>query len=233
MTRLLAAIALALVSIAAGAQTDASAETVHVFEVRDGHVYLDGRHLANAVPPGLDLTGLMTAPLEFSGPILPVLEIDGTAYVLEDERLVPMDESRRPDRGVYILGDAVAAAPEAVVEMAPEAVTPIVEAAYMREVATRNGPLFEQMQREQAAEAEVNDLAARVRALPLGAERARLRAQLRGAISELLAFKHETRDQEIAEAEERLANARRALDARRTYHDDIVDLRLRELVGDE
>ena len=224
--RLLAACAL-LLAVAPSAQTPEG----HTFEVRDGQVYLDGRLLPDAMPEGLDLSGFDMAPLEYSGPIAPVLEIDGRAYVLEGERLVALDESSRPDRGVYILGD-VSPAPGDARELPEEQMTPIVEAAYMRDVASRNAALYDRMQQEAAMEAEVQALAGRVRSAGPGPERARLREQLRGLLSDLLSLKHEIRGEEIAEAAERLAAARRGLAARQSHHDDIVDGRLRELVGE-
>lgn len=227
--RLLAAVAFALAAASAPA---AQTEVVHTFEVRDGHVYLDGQHLPDAVPEGLDLAGLVTAPLEFSGPIKPVLEVDGVAYVLEDERLVPLDESSRSGRGVYILGD-VTPDPQAASALPEERVTPILEAAYMRGVASRNEGLYDRMRQEVALEGEVQELAARVRALPAGPERARGRTELRRLLSDLLSLKHEIRAEEIAVAEQQLDAARRGLVDRHNHHDDIVDGRLRELVGDE
>ncbi|WP_420456439.1 hypothetical protein [Rubrivirga sp.] len=230
--RLLAAVALALAAASApSAQTQevrAGGEVVRTFEVRDGQVYLDGRHLADAVPPGLDLDGFSMMPLELTGPIVPVLEVDGAVYVLEGEKLVPMDASSRPGRGVYILGDVT---PEAVAEMPEESMTPIIEEAYMRDVAARNEALYDRMQQAESMESEVGALAARVRARPRGPERDRLREQLRGLISDLLSLKHEIRDEEIAVVAERLDAAREELEDRRGHHDDIVNGRLRELVG--
>ena len=237
MTRRLLAAA-ALVSVAAVApsaqvqEVRAGGDVVRTFEVRDGQVYLDGRHLPDAVPPGLDLDGFSMMPLELTGPIVPVLEIDGAVYVLEGERLVPMDASSRPDRGVYILGD-VTPDPETIAEMPEETVAPIIDGAYMRDLAERNKALFGRMQQELAMETEVGGLAERVRALPQGPERARLRAQLRDLLSDLLSLKHEIRAEEIAVAADRLDAAREELEDRRGHHDDIVDGRLRELVGGE
>jgi len=226
MTRRLLAAALALLCAAAPvAQTD----IVHTFEVRDGAVWLDGEMLPDAVPEGLDLRGLSTPPLEYSGPIQPVLEIDGTPYVFEDGRLIPMASSSRPDRGVYILGDAE---PEAVAELPRDQLMPVVEAAYMRDVADRNEPLYDRMRQSMAMEQEVLSLAERVRATTPGPARADLRDQLRTLLSDLLSLKHEIRAEEIAIATDRLEAARAGLEARHAAHDEIVDGRLRELIGD-
>ncbi len=235
MTRcLFAAAALVLAAAAPTAQTlpaSTPSETVRTFEIRDGQVYLDGRHLPDAVPTGLDLSGFSMAPLELSGPILPVLEIDGTVYVLEGNRLVLMDESSRPDRGVYILGDVT---PEDVAAAMPEErMTPIVEEAYMRDMASQNEALYSRMQQESSMEADVQALADRVRVQARGPERARLREELRSLLSDLLSLKHEIRAEEIAVAAQRLDAARDGLADRRGHHDQIVEGRLRELVGGE
>ena len=239
--RLLAAAALALVASAAPtAQTEpaAAAESAedadtHLFQVVDGMVYLDGAAVPDAVPPGLDLEGFsMERPLEFSGPIAPILEIDGVAWVLEDRRLVPLEASSRAGQGVYILGGADADE-EAVAQMPQERVRPIVEAAYMRDVAERNRALYERMQTEAGMERDVMILAAQVRESPAGAERSRLRERLRELLSDLLAIKHEVRAEEIAVAQARLDAAREGLGLRERNHDEIVEGRLRELVGEE
>lgn len=226
MTRLLAAVVLVCATaFAPSAQT----EPVHTFQVRDGQIYLDGEWLPDAIPEGLDLEGQTSRVMEFSGPITPVLQVDGLAYVLEDGRLVLLSESSRAGQG-YILSEPVA---DAVEQMPEERVMPIVEEAYMRDVAERDRGLFDRMQRERRMEADVETLAARVRAQPAGAPRAQLRRQLRGLLSDLLALKHEIRAQEIAVAEQRLDAARQSLADREDHHDEMVDMRLRELVGEE
>lgn len=225
--RLIAACVLALaVAAAPSAQTE---EVVHTFELRDGQIYLDGQRLPDAVPEGMDLSGFEMAPLEYSGPLAPVLEIDGEAWVLEEEKLVPLAESSRPGRGVYIMGDvAQTGAPG---DMPEEQVSPIVEAAYMRDVASRDEALYDRMQEAGTMQNESDALAAQIRALPAGPERTRLRGQLRALLSDLLDLHHEIRESEIAVAQQRLEAARRELDDRRALHDDIVEVRLRELLG--
>ena len=167
--------------------------------------------------------------LEFSGPVTPVLEIDGRAYVLEGERLVPLSESSLAGQGVLVNE----AAAESVTKMPDDRMMPIVEAAYMRDVASRNSELYDRMQRERAMEGEVTSLASQVRGLAPGAPRRALRDRLRGLLSDLLALKHEIRAEEIVVAEQRLDAARSALSYREGHHDDIVDARLRELVGSD
>ena len=223
-------VVLAVVLAVAPTRAQDDAASVRVFQIHNGRVLLDGRELANAVPDGVDLTGVTTWPLQFSPPVAPVVTIDDRAYVLEGERLVPLEASSRAGDGIYILGESVPN-PVDMAEMPRERVRPIVEAAYLRDVADRNAPLLGQMQREMELEAEVLAVAARVRSLPPGDERDGLRADLRARLSDLLALKHDIRAAEIDLAEDRLDAARRRLDRRRTSHDEIVDGRLRDLVG--
>ena len=95
MTARLFALLCAVAPLAAVAQTvPASTDLVwgsepagHLLEIRDGAVHLDGVVLPDAAPAGLDLAGL-TLALDYSGPVTPVVEVDGQAYVLEGGRLV-------------------------------------------------------------------------------------------------------------------------------------------------
>ncbi|MEM0962016.1 MAG: hypothetical protein AAGK21_05680 [Bacteroidota bacterium] len=237
MTRALALTVLALAATSADAQTDLVSTgadsareeaTVHTFLVFEGTVYLDGRPLPDAVPDGLNLSGMMTAPIEFSGDLRPVLEVDGQVFVLEQERLVPIEESSQAGQDVYILGPT-SPTPAAI---SPERTRPIVEAAYMRDIADTDRMLYENLQREAILEAEVSSLADRYRQLAPGPTRSQLYDDLRQRISNLLGLKHEIRAQEIALAEDRLDAARAGLDRRRSLHDAIVDTRLQELVGE-
>ncbi len=223
--RLIAAAALLACACAPSAQTD----TVHTFQIRDGAVFLDGRHVPDALPSDLDLKGQGTSVLEFSGPVTPVIEIDGRPYVLEGQRLVLLSESSMAGQGVLLSEPA----PDVVREMPDDRVMPIVQEAYMRGVASQNGELYDRMRRERGMEEEVMALATRIQAMGPGAPRRALRDQLRGLLSDLLVLKHEIRAEEIAVAEQQIDTARRALSYREGHHDDIVEARLRELVGAE
>ena len=168
--------------------------------------------------------------LEFSGPVTPVLEVDGRAYVLEGERLVLLSESSLAGQGVLVRESDDQAPDDRARE---DRVMPLVEEAYMRDVASRNTGLYDRMRREHAMEGEVMNLAARIQGLAPGAPRSALRSRLRGLLSDLLALKHEVRAEEIVVAEQRLEAARQALAYREGHHDAIVDARLQELVGTE
>lgn len=200
----------------------AQSGTTHTFQIRNGAVYLDGRHLRDAVPERLDLTGMETGLLEYSGPVAPVVRVDGRAFVLEDERLVPLDST---DRNVFILGQGTGGLADGLENQ----LTSVVETEYLREVASRNRALFEKMQHVRRMEYAALQLAARVRPLPGGDERSRLVEELRGRLSDVLALKHEIQAEEIALAQEQLDLLRSRLDEREGQHDRIVETRLREL----
>jgi hypothetical protein len=225
MSRRLLALALLVLLVPAGW---AQSGTTHTFQIRDGAVYLNGRHLPDAVPAALDLSGMGTGLLEFAGPVAPVIEVDGRVYVLEDERLVPLEESAQSRQSVYVLGDV---APDVPANLPEERVTPIVEAAYMRDVAARNRALYTKMQRMDRTEAAALQLAADVRALPEGDERDRLRDELRERLSDVLALKREVYAEELALAQDRLDVLRARLDEHERQHDAIVDGQLRRLAG--
>lgn len=219
---------LALLALAVAAASSAQTGTTHTFQVRDGSVYLDGRLLPDAVPDGLDLSGMGTGLLEFSGPVTPVIEVDGQVYMLQNGRLVTLEASGQSGESVYILGDV---APDVPQNLSPDRVMPVVEAAYMREVAARNEALFAKMQRERRMEAEALQLAVRIRALPDGDERTRLREDLRRQLSAILALKHEVQAEELALAATRLDALRDRLADREARHDALVEGRLRQLIG--
>ncbi len=233
------AFALAALPVAVAAQpVPASAQSAaqtsregHVLEIRDGHVHLDGTMLVDAAPPGLDLTGL-TWSLDYSGPITPVLGIDGQAYVLERGRLVRFQESARAGEQVYVVGETQPA-PMDVAAMDDERVALVSQEAYRRDLAERDRALYARMQQEHALELRVEALAAQVRQTPPGAERTRLRDGLRTRLEELFRLKQSNRREEVGRAQAELDSLRAQLDARDAEHEAIIESRLRGICGEE
>lgn len=226
--RLLLAALLALALAPAGlAQT----EPDHTFQIRNGEVYFDGQLVPDAVPDHLDLAGLGTGMLEMVGDVVPALEVDGVWYVFENGQLVQFkDSSRAGSMSLYALPEidaSVAAIPPA------DRMTPVVEGAYLREVAERNQALYDRMQREHQMEVEAYGLAEQIRALPDGPEKQRLSEELRGRLSDLLTLKQEVLNEEILFVQARLDVLRSRLEERDARHGEIVDLRLRQLIGEE
>lgn len=228
----LAALTVAALAAPARAQTPVAATQVaadeHLFQIVDGRVYLDRRPLPGAVPDGLDLSGFVLQ-MAYSGPVTPVVEVDGRAYVLEDDRLVPFESSRRAEHSVYLLGEMdvdPAAMPAArMAEVSREA--------YLRELADRDAALFAQMQAEGALEAEALRLGAAVRALPEGAERTRRRAQLREKLTELFEHAQRVRHAEIDRAQVEIDAVRQQLAERESEREAMIEGRLRRLCGED
>lgn len=216
--------ALVLAACVLAAPVRAQTPPDHLFEIRGGHVLLDGSVLPDAIPDGLDLSGLVMS-LAYSGPITPVVEVDGQAYVLEQGRLVRFEESSRAGQGVYILGEAepdLAAMPD-------DRLVQVSQEAYRREVAARDQQLFDQMQAERALEEEVARLGESVRRLPEGSDRSRLRAELHARLSELFTLKQGIRHAELDRAQEEIDAVRSQLGERERRRDAIIEGRLRRL----
>lgn len=220
----------ALAQTAVSESRDAD-ESAHTFQIVDGEVHLDGIVVPGAVPAGLDLTGLSTPPLDYAGPIAPVIEVNGRAFVFEGGRLVPIAESARAANGVYMMGDLVPDPPE--MDDVPDAQLALVsQEVYMRDVAVQDRGLWEKLHLERVLETQALQLADRVRGTPPGAERTRLRGDLRDLLSRLFALKQDIRREEVARAQDELDALRVQLDDRARRHDAIVDGRLRDLVDE-
>ena len=202
----------------------------HLLEIRDGNVLLDGVVLPDAAPAGLDLNGL-TMSLDYSGPITPVVEVDGQAYVLERGHLVRFEESTRAGERVYALSSAMPD-PSNVGAMDDDRLALVSQEAYFRELAERDRALYGRMQHEQDLEARVDALADQFRRTADSAERTRLRAELRDRLHELFALKQSLRREEVDRAQTELDAVRSQLDERDAQHEAIVERRLHGLCGD-
>ena len=200
---------------------------VHVLSIQNGVLAFDGRVLPNAAPPTLDLRGL-DMEYEYSGPVTPVIAIDGQAYVFENSRLVPFEQSTRSGERIYALGEPMAD-PNALQEAQ---MVQLGEAAYLQEVAERDENLYRRITQEQAMEEEAMRQADQIRRMPPGPQRDAARESLRALLSELLQIKDGNRREELARAQERLDAVRSQLDLREAMHADIVDARLRSLCGE-
>lgn len=222
----LLAVLLTLAAAPAWAQT----APAHTFQIRNGEVYVDGQMVPDAIPAHLNLEGVGTNMIEIVGDVVPVLEVDGAPYVFENRKLVPLAESSRATQGnLYVM-------PEIRFDVSISQVdrmTPVVEGTYLRDVAARDQALYTRMQREQRMEIEAFSLADQIRTTAEGARRDSLTGELRGLLSELLSLKQEILHEEIQFVAARLDALRARLEEREDRHDEIVDHRLRQLVGEE
>ncbi len=198
-----------------------------LFEIRDGGLWMDGQPMPpEAVPSGLDLSGIVWW-VELVGPVTPVVQVDGTWFVLEDERLVPLDESSSADNSVFIMGEELI-----VPSASPEArLAPVVNEAYRRQLSEADQALYRQMEREAQLEQEITGLAYQLRALPPGPQHDALAADLRQRLRTLFDLKQEIRAEELDRAEAEIRELKETLKARAAIGDEIVDHRFRELLG--
>lgn len=222
-----------------GARGSADEESVpvRILEIRAGQMLLDGRVLPEAeLPQGLNLEGIEDFSYHFSGPVTPAIEIDGRVYILDGERVISLDESDRAGDQVYFFAQPeMAAAPAPPSPPSPPA-EPLIQAseqAYLRQLSSRDQSLYEQIQREQALEMETLRLAERIRRTEEAAARDRLVEDLRDKLEASFDLKQRIRADEIEQAEAQIEELRRMLSARQARKAQIIDRRLRELVGDE
>ena len=236
MIRAFALSASLLLAAPVGAQTDVvetrdgapRSQATHLFEIRDGGLWLDGRALpASAVPAGLDLSGIVTQ-MEYTPPLAPVVEVDGEPYVFEDERLIAFAASSRPNRAVYILGETVVA-PQ---QVSADRLEPVVQEAYRQRLSEADQALYAKMERERVLESEALVLASRTRRTPAGPSRDALVAELRDRLDAIFRLKQEIRREEVARVDAEVRALRAVLDEREAMHGEIIEHRLRELIGE-
>jgi hypothetical protein len=205
----------------------APADAGHVLVIRNGRIYLDGRRLPpQNLPPDLDLAGLPETTVNFTGPVKPVLEIDGVVYVLDGEHLKLLSETDSADAPVLFMPDATL--PSAETE------APLMEAAeelYLGQVEARDRALYDRIQLEHDLEVETLRLAERIRATDDPAERARLLRSLREKLEASFDLKQDIRAEEIAQAEAQIEELRRLLRERGARKDQIIERRIEELTG--
>ena len=123
----------------------------HVLSIQNGVLTHDGVVLPDAAPASLDLMGI-ELDYHYSGPVTPVISIDGEPYVFENQRLVPFSESSRVGEKVYGLGEPLPADQTA-------------DAAYLQDVARRDAALYRQIEHELALEADALRRADRIRGM--------------------------------------------------------------------
>ena len=105
------------------------------------------------------------------------------------------------------------------------------EAAYMMELSASDRALYDKIQREADLEAASLRLADQINRTADPDERTRLREQLRTNLEAAFDLKQEIREAEIQRAESQVAELRRMLTNRAARKGQIIEHRMRELVG--
>lgn len=226
MTRFVLLTGLALLASPVQAQVPAgdvasrAAEAqIHRLEIHDGAVYHDGARLPEgALPAELDVDG-MSMTFEYSGPVAPAIGLNGRLYTIDGDRLVELDESDVDQKAFGV------AKPQSLGLSAAEQ----AQQAYMQGLSERDRALYERLMREREMEAEAYRLAQRLRMSPTDAPA--LRSQLRDKLDAMFELKQENRREEIRQVEEVLRALRQRLQEREAMRDDIIQHRLRELIG--
>ncbi len=226
-----------------GPASDAAEEVVRtrILEIHGGDVKLDGQTLPSGhLPRGLSLQGL-DVTYHFSGPVTPVLEIDGEVYVLEGDRLIRMDDAAPNRANVYFLGQPEMNAPASPIRSASaeiprsqvfdDADEEEEEDAYLRQLSSRARPLYDQIQDEQSLELETYRLAGEYRRAGNAEDRSRIEEALRDMLNESFELKQQIRADEIEQAESQIDELRRLVDERSSRKEQIIERRLRELTG--
>ena len=228
------------------AVADTDAVPVRILEIHSGKVFLDGEALpASSVPADLNLDDLDTI-VRFSGPVTPAIEIDGIVYVLDEQKLIPLSESSRAGSQVYFfaqpeaapvpqgrLADAAQRSVPPAEPMPEQEMREASEAAYLQQISERDRSLYNQIRGEQALELETLRLADRIRRTPDAAAKQPLLDQLRAKLDESFELKQQIREDEIVQAEAQITELRRLLDERAARKEQIIDRRLRELIGED
>lgn len=107
---------------------------------------------------------------------------------------------------------------------------PLIEIrSYLDEVQQHDAELYDRLLHEQMLEEESLHLAARVRQVPEGRERAAREEALRNKLEEIFELRQENRRREIEQLQEQLGELQRRLDQRERLHERIIENRIQEL----
>ena len=213
-------LALALAAGPAAAQSPAAraaAPDAHRLTIDGGEARLDGRPL-DSVPPGLDLRGI-ELDFQYDGPVAPVIEIDGEAFVVEGRRMVRFEDAeavqRARGRQARAYGKITGA--------------PATEQAYLASLSQSDRVLYDGLEEERAMEVEAERLAARARAATGGA-RAAAEDALRRHLTQMFDHKQEMRRMELDRMERDLAALKERLGKRDRMREEVVQKRMNQLL---
>ena len=205
---------------------------VHRLTIQNGAAHLDGRPL-DAVPSGLDLRGI-ELDFQYDGPVTPVIEIDGEAFVVENRRMLPFDEAeavRRARSRPEGAAPSSARSARAYGRISSTAVPPpAAEQAYLASLSESDRALYEGLEREHAMEAEAERLAGQVRRADGDARRS-AELTLRQHLTRMFDHKQAMRRMELQRMEGDLAALKQRLQKRDQMRDEVVAKRMAQLLG--
>ncbi|MFT5142234.1 MAG: hypothetical protein ACI80V_001449 [Rhodothermales bacterium] len=103
---------------------------------------------------------------------------------------------------------------------------------YLEDIQDRNEGLYDGILREQLMEIETRKLASRIQTTSDSDRRRELSQQLLGRLEEIFELKQENRLAEVAQLDTRLRELKAQMDTRESRRKEIVERRLRELLGE-
>ncbi|MDX1439262.1 MAG: hypothetical protein R3284_05100, partial [Rubricoccaceae bacterium] len=183
-----------------------------------------------------DLRGIDMS-FQFSGPVIPVVEIDGEVYAVMGNEMKPLEETGRNESQAYFLPDPQvggSAEPELrrAMNQPVEDVDELVQAgqeAYFHQLSNRDQALYNKIRQEQQLEMETHMLGDRIRQTDDSEERSRLEQQLRQRLEQSFELKQQIRANEIEQAEEQIEVLRELLGRRASRKQQIIERRFLEL----
>ena len=199
----------------------------HRLVIENGVAQLDGRPL-DAIPQGLDLGGI-ELDFQYDGPVAPVIEIDGEAFVVEGRRMVRFEEAEavRRARGRQVAAGAREARAYGRIS---GAAAPAAEEAYLASLSEGDRALYKGLEAEHQMEAEAERLAARARRAE-GDARTGAETALREHLLQMFDHKQEMRRMELSRMQEDLAALEQRLQKRDRMRDAVVQKRMEQLLG--
>lgn len=211
-------------------------QSTRTLEIRNEQVIVNGRVVpADELPPSLDLHGV-TAQFSFTGTSVPVVELNGLLYAIDQGTLHEVNRPA-PDTGgisVFFRDDVSAAARARSARTG--AAQPAQQAAqeemrqYLQAVQAQNQDLYDRLVREWRLEREVQALASEIRSLPEAEVRQHV-DQLRHRLDEIFELKQHNRRREIEQLERQLDALRERVQRRETLRQQLIEQRLRDLTG--
>jgi hypothetical protein len=208
----------------------ASAQQTRTLTIRDGTIFVDGKQLASdQLPSDLDLNGV-TAQYQFVGIQRPVIELNGRLFAIENG-LRPVSEEEVNGQKSSVILQEISARPAAAQGRA-SAASSDPQRQYLNEMQKANRELYERLVRERTMEQQAQNLAHAIRVLPDDSEERRVRVDtLRSLLNEIFELKQENRRREIERLQHEIQKVQRSLQERRQMRDQMIEHRLRQLLG--
>jgi hypothetical protein len=200
----------------------------HRLVIGGGVAQLDGRPL-ESIPQGLDLRGI-ELDFQYEGPVAPVIEIDGEAFVVEGRRMVRFEDAEAVRRARARQAGGEEAREARAYGRIASVPAPATEEAYLASLSESDRALYEGLEAEHQMEAEAERLAVRARQATGGARTVAEEA-LRRHLVRMFDHKQEMRRMELSRMEEDLTALKQRLQKRDRMRDAVVQKRMEQLLG--